>query len=309
MNVLLKILSLIIFLFLFFFSPQRTLAAFSFSIDNVSSTTISSGSQEIDVSLIINSLPSESFFRVALQKESGGSYYGYVKNNNGDWSAIQALSGDCSAYYRVSDTSTASLLLKFKLGEDIVVENGSYNLKAHRFTSTGNCSYTKATNDYAVTVLLSTPTSTPTPAPTNTPAPALTSTPIPTTTPTPTKTPTPTPKSVSGGGSSSTSTPKPTSPPTTAPTKILALSSQAAGGSGNINTAVSPTATSSPTPIKSGPTKKPTPTPIKSGQAAILGVTQNNLSKILIGLGIIFLATCGIIAFRSFKKEDKTTLK
>lgn len=303
MSLSVKILSLIILLFLlFFFFPLRTLAAFSFSIDNVNPTTISSGSQEIDVSLTINDLPSESFFRVALQKTSGGSYYGYVRNNNGDWSAIQPLSGDCSVYYRVTDTSTTSLLLKFKLGEDTSVENGSYNLKAHRFTSTGNCSYTKATNDYAVTVSLSTPTSTPTIAPTpTTAAPTPTKTP----TPTPAKTPTPTPKSSSSGGSSATATPKPTASPTPAPTKVLALSSQAAGGSGNINTAISPTATSSPTPTKE-PTKKPTPTKT----TAILGVAQANLSKVLIGLGVIFLAACGIIAFRSFKnrKEDKTTL-
>lgn len=167
---------------------------------------------------------------------------------------------------------------------------------------------TDGTGDW---VIFSAPTkgstnNTSTPAPTATSTPAPTNTPVPTTAPTPTpiKTPTPTPKS-STGGSGATATPKLTSQPTSAPTKVLALSSQAAGGSGSVNNLISPIASSSPTPTKSEPTKKPTPTIT----TAILGVAQSNLSKILIGLGIIFLATCGIIAFRSFRKEDKTMLK
>ncbi|MBI3093050.1 MAG: hypothetical protein HYZ02_02305 [Candidatus Levybacteria bacterium] len=293
-----KLWAVFFLFFLFFLFPQKTFAAFSFSIDSTSAGVVSSGDQEVDVNLSIVDLPSESYFRVALQKESGGSYYGYVKNNNGDWVAIQPFSADCSVYYRASDTSIISLQLQFKLGAN-EIDNGSYNLKAHRFTSTGSCSSTKATNDYAVTVSLSTPTSTPTLVPTNTPVPTATSVPTPTKTPTPApvKTPTPTPKSGSTSGSGTTSTP--------VPTKVLAFSSQAAGGSGNINTAVSPTVNLSPTPTKSESTKKPTPTPIKSGQTAVLGVAQSNLSKILIGLGVVFLAACGIMALRSFRKGKK----
>lgn len=143
-----------------------------------------------------------------------------------------------------------------------------------------------------------TATPTPVPSPTNTPTPTTAPTATKTPTPTPIKTPTPTPKSSSTGGAGATATPKPTLPPTSAPTKILALSSQAAGGSGNIKNSTSPIATSSPTPTKE-PTKKPTPTIA----TAVLGVAQSNLSKILIGAGVIFLLACGILAFRNFKRE------
>src|SRR3990167_11372362 len=126
-----NIFLLLPFLILFFLLSSKSYATFSFTIDSVSTATISSKDQEIDVDLNIIDLPSESYFRVALQKESGGSYYGYVKNNNGEWATIQSLSGDCSQYYKVSDTSTTSLKLQFKLGET-EIDNGNYNLKAHR---------------------------------------------------------------------------------------------------------------------------------------------------------------------------------
>lgn len=188
---------LLLFLIVVFSFPQKAFSAFSFNIASVSATTIFSGGQEIEATLVITSLPSESYFRVALQKDSGGSYLGYVKNNNGDWSAIQSLNGDCTIYYRITDTSTTSLLLKFKLGEDAVIDSGNYNLKAHRFTKTCT-SNTEATNSQSFTVNIPTPTSTSGPSPT--PGLTSTNTPIPTKVPTSTLTPTkkptntPTPK-------------------------------------------------------------------------------------------------------------------
>lgn len=116
-----------------------------------------------------------------MQKESGGSYFGYVKNNSGDWSMIQPLSGDCTIYYRIIDTSTSSLALKFKVGDDATIDNGIYKLKAHRFTKTCT-SNTEATNSATITV--SFPTSTPTPTQTSTPVSTNTQTPTPTKTPT-----------------------------------------------------------------------------------------------------------------------------
>lgn len=174
-----------IFLVLFLLLPQKTFATFNFNIATPSSTSITSGSQELNFTLNINNLPSESFFRVALQKQSGGSYYGYLFNNNGEWAAIQPLSGDCSIYYRVTDTTTSSINLKFKLGDDSSLDNGTYVLKGHRFTKTCS-SYTESTNSQNVMVSLPTPTPTPspTPTPTKTPSPsptqALTPTPTPT---------------------------------------------------------------------------------------------------------------------------------
>lgn len=186
-----------VFIFLFY-SPfvKSAVAVFSFNVASVSATTITSGSQEINANLNITSLPTgDSYFRVALQKE-GGSYFGYIKNNNGDWAAIQPLSGDCTVYYKVSDTSTTSLTLKFKLGDDAIIDNGNYNLKAHRFTSTCK-SYTEADNSssFIISMPTPTPTNTPTPTltPTNAPVPTSIPTSSPTNTPTPMKTPTPIP--------------------------------------------------------------------------------------------------------------------
>ena len=197
---------LLIFFFVtfvvFLFFPQKTqAAAFSFNIASSSATVITSGSQDIEASLNILNLPSESYFRIALQKESGGSYYGYVLNNNGDWAKIQTLSGDCTIYYKVSDILTTSLLLKYRIGDDIEIPNGNYYLKAHRFTKTCT-SYTEATNSLPLEVSFptQTPTSTPTPQPTptsqptNTPIPqSPSSTPVPTATTKPSLTPKPSP--------------------------------------------------------------------------------------------------------------------
>ncbi len=180
---------LIIIAVLFFFFPQKVEAAFDLNISSPSATLITSSTQEIDVSLNITDLPSESYFRVALQKESGGSYYGYIKNNNNEWSKVQTLSGDCLGYYKVSDLKTAIVNLKFKIGDDLLIDNGNYNLKAHKFTKTCS-SYSEGSNMLSMVITLPTPTPTqaPTTAPTTTPAP--TSKPQ---TPTPTIKPTTTP--------------------------------------------------------------------------------------------------------------------
>ena len=181
--------------FLFFscsllFSPDKVFAAFSFNILSVSTATINSGNQEITVELSISDLPSESYFRVALQKTSGGSYFGYIQNNNGDWATIQSLSGDCSIYYKVTDTNTSSLQLKYKVGDDTTIDSTSYKLKAHRFTKTCT-SYTEATNSADMTLNFPTPTPTPTPT---TQSSTATPTPAKTPSPSPIKTTTPSPK-------------------------------------------------------------------------------------------------------------------
>jgi hypothetical protein len=175
-------------LFLILFYPGKTSAAsFNFNIASISANTISSGTQEIDVNLNISNLPTgDSYFRVALQKENG-SYLGYVQSSNNDWSTIQTLGGDCTIYYKANDPATTSLTLKFKLGDDISLDNGNYKLKAHRFTSTCK-SYSEATNDFNINVNLPTPTPTPTLEPTE--SPTGISTPTPTITPKPTPTPT-----------------------------------------------------------------------------------------------------------------------
>lgn len=193
---------LVVFLLLFF--PEKAEAAFSFNIASSSATTITSGDQDIEVRLNVIDLPNESYFRISLQKEGGGSYYGYVLNNDGAWAKIQTLDGDCTTYFKVTDTSITSLSLKYKIGDDAEIANGNYHLKAHRFTVSCT-SYTEATN--SLSLIVSLPVSTPTPEPTEVPLPTDTPTPWPTDTPAPTLTP----------------TPKPTATPTKKPTPSLTL--------------------------------------------------------------------------------------
>lgn len=199
-----KILIFIHVAVILFVFPQVAEASFSFEMASPSATVISSGAQEISVNLNITDLPSESYFRVSLQKESGGSYYGFQLNNNGDWAKILTLSGDCTAYYKVSDITTETLSLRYKIGDDAEVSNGNYNLKSHRFTKTCT-SYTESVNSFAFIVSLPTPTPSPSPtptlAPTPTPTPTKTPTPVPTRSPTPiaTKTPISTPYQTQDG--------------------------------------------------------------------------------------------------------------
>jgi len=128
---------------------------------------------------------------VAFQKSEGSDYFGYIKNNVGDWVKINVLNGDCLVYYKVSDLSTTSLVLSLKIGLGYTLDNGTYRIRAHRFTS--GCSATESGESSVLTINLLLPTPTPTlsPEPTSTDTP--TPTPSPTPTPTATVKPTPTP--------------------------------------------------------------------------------------------------------------------
>ena len=129
------------------------------------------------------------------------------------------------------------------------------------------------------------PKLTPTAEPTNTPTP--------TPTPTSPKTPTPVPTSKVTSTPTSKSTSLPTSPST----------EQSAGESGkadlpleilgeNIAASSTPTAT-----------KKISGNPSATPASKVLGGRESNLSKVLIGLGVILLVSCGILAFYKRQKN------
>lgn len=118
-----------------------------------------------------------------------------------------------------------------------------------------------------------TPTPTPTTEPTNTPTPTIANTPTPTKTPTPTPVKTPT----------ATPTPKPQAKsPSPTPT----------------SKAQSP----APTAVLGEKTKTNTPTPTPTAPQKPQSSKSDSLAKILIGLGVVFLGACGILAFQSYKK-------
>jgi len=140
-------------------------------------------------------------------------------------------------------------------------------------------------------------TSAPVPTPTLTPAPTT----IPTNTPTPTKTPTPTPTT------KPTSTPKvptPTKIPTATPIKLGPTASPILIA----NDVEESTREALPTSILGESTESAvntvSPSPFAK-ETKTLASSTSNLSKILIGIGIIFLISCGILAFRGYIKSRK----
>ncbi len=233
----------ILLLFLSTVLPAR--AALSFSLESINPSIINSLEQEVEVKLNMTDLPSESYFRVAWKKEGSSTYFGYVKNQDGNWAKIGTLSSDCKNYYKVSNTGTTTLTLATKMGTDSNSETGNYLLKAHRFTS--SCA-SNSGSENELTVALNLPTLTPSSTPT----------PVPTPTPTPKSLPTPTPKSsparsvtpnIAGGP-----TPTPTlvaTPPVLA--QIAPSQSQDAGSAGQIVQArVSPVVSARPSPTVLG---------------------------------------------------------
>lgn len=189
------LISFLITTAIFLFFSGEVSAAFSFEIKSVQPNSVSSKSQEVEVVLDIKGLPSESYFRVGWQKQEGDPYFGYIKNNSGEWVKVISLSGDCSNYFRVSQTGDSQVTLLTKIGDDADLISGSYLIKGHRFTS--SCSATASTNTQTITVNLPDPTATPTltpPPPTSEPTLTPTPTEVPATaTPLPTNTATDTP--------------------------------------------------------------------------------------------------------------------
>ncbi len=75
------IITLLFYSFLIIFFSGQVFGTFSFQINQISPDTISSKEEEIIVNLAINDLPNDSYFWVAFQKNDGGNYFGYMKND------------------------------------------------------------------------------------------------------------------------------------------------------------------------------------------------------------------------------------
>lgn len=146
-----------------------------------------------DVSFLCSSCTSDSFLRGVFYP-SGTSYFGFTKDNGGNW--INAPGGGCTQYFKIAagdikeGSWSGALQFKVDSASSFYQGPGDYLFKVGRYTT--SCGATWSTE---TTITVTGPTPTPTPAPTNTPTP----TPAPTVTPTPipTKTPTSTPKPTS----------------------------------------------------------------------------------------------------------------
>ncbi len=179
------IICLIFLIFYYFYIPNNLYAAFSLKVASLSANVISSTEEAILVNLQITDLPSDSYFRVAFQKQEGAFYFGYIKNHLNQWIKV---SDNCNNFY-FTNKSTTELTIPLKIG-DYTIESGTYNIKAHRYTI--SCNSTVSINSLPIEIILPSPTptltSTLTPSQnySPTPLPTPTSTLIPTITPSPT---------------------------------------------------------------------------------------------------------------------------
>lgn len=251
---------------------------------------ISDTEQEVIVDVAINDLPSESYFRIALQQSAGKQYFGYMKNDKGDWVKIDS-SQDCKNYYHVYNVNTNSITLVTKIGQDNSdgLNNGQYSLKVRRYTAT--CSSSTDSDASMIQVNLPSPTSMDTPIPTPTKVPTPTHTPTPTKIPTPTRVPTPTKVPTITKVPTVTQTIVATKIPTNVPTKISVL---AASTSAMPTSFLSASVAASATPIKQ-----------KEKEVLVKGATTNYGAIIPFVVGGLFFLACGILIFiRNRRKND-----
>lgn len=189
---MLKILSLIFFLFLLF--PQETFAAIS--ITNVSPTVINSQDDVISITANASGLSSSTqYLQIVFTKEGETTnYFGLTQNLLGEWYKYKSgpsLTGDLQVYFYnftpVGGVWIGTVSAKLDIDDSGYKGTGNYIVKLAKYITSSSPTY--STNQYSITSNVSAPTPTPTPTPTSTP------TPIPTPTPTsaPTKTPSPTP--------------------------------------------------------------------------------------------------------------------
>jgi hypothetical protein len=273
MRAIVALIAVLFFLFnIFFISP--VIAATQISISDIPLTIDQANDFEVSILFACSSCTSDSYLRGVFYP-SGSSYFGYTQDNSGNWS--NAAGGSCTSYYKVllSDLSKEGTWSgKLKVKPDI--ENGFYNgpgeylFKVGRYTPSCGSPTWSSEATVAITGPTPTPTSAPTPVPTSTPTPA------PTNTPTPIKTPTP------------TSTLKPSVVPTEKETSLMDVLGEGTESGEMISS----------TDIQS------------SNEDTLIANKSRNSSnwfqRISIFVGIVFIASCGILTFREIKKRKLT---
>lgn len=272
-----KAIAVLVAFILLFILPVSIRTSFavtqSISLSNLPSTI--DQSQEFSLSLSF-SCPgcSDSYLRGVFYP-SGSSYFGYTKDNNGNWS--NAPGSNCTSFFKIaqSDLQTGSWsgVLSFKpdISSSYYNGPGEYSFKVGRYTS--SCGSPSTWSNEA-TIAITGPT--PTFSPTNTPTPPQpTSTPLPTPSKTPTVTPSLSPTSVNSPTQSQNSSAENVT--------NSVLGAQDTNSSNNQN---------------------------KSEQVKIAGATEHNIiGLIFIVLGILFLVLCGIVVAWNYREAILTKLR
>lgn len=240
----------------------------------------------VDVSITISATDGVQYYlRGVFYKEGSTNYCGYT------WNGAQWFNGPYSSdegwkYFLPitiqNDQWSGQLKAKIDSSDSGCKESGTYHFKIQRFTASGGSSFDTQTA-LSVAVVLPTPTPAPTAKPT------LTVKPSPTERPTATVKPSPTPKVILS--------PTPT---------------QEENGDALTKKTLYQTVTSTPikkqqqatvsSAFRMAKTVESTPSS-PSPTVAVLGVQESSTPKIFLGLGILFLSICGILAFRIYKRE------
>lgn len=197
-----KLLALFVYLFVFAVAPPVRAINFEISNASVSSENIISVDINLTDVTTANCPESKCFFQGFLRQTESDNYFGFTKNNTGDWIPYQPnpvssyiLSNYLYCEVQDSSCSIAGAQMKFNSDDPEYNGPGQYELKFGRYTGQSN----SRAGDFSNILLVDLTSSAPTPKPTDTPKPDSTETPTPkptitpTPTPSPTKTPTPTP--------------------------------------------------------------------------------------------------------------------
>lgn len=270
---MLKKILFVLVLFSFFLIPKKVFAV-SVSISNYPSSI---GSDAFNITVSVSGASAgTNYIRADLYKDGSQNYFGETHNGN-DWYS----GSDGKQYFPI--TIQAGTVwngqVQVRAGFPNISDydgQGSYKLRVRRYTSSGGQGGEEP-NLSAVSVTINIPTITPTPtsSPTPTNQPTPTKTPTPTDSPTPTKTPSPTP----------TKSQSPT------PTKFSSTSTPTLGSSRSSLSLASDTQGN-----VFEDNSSPTPTP----QVEVLGATTSKSPLLFIGLGLIFICVCGILAYFQF---------
>lgn len=226
-------------------------------------SSISSDAFNVDVS-IIGSNPGTNYLRVDLYKEGTTKYFGET------WSGTSWYEGsDGNQYFPIAigPESTASATIQGRVGNPTLGEYpgpGSFKLRIRRYTSSGN----PASKDQQtpVDVQITVPIQSPTPSPSSSPSPSSAPASSPTSSPTPSPSLTPSPKAVKVTGA-------------TLLGKILGEESSPAGFF----------------PWEATEEAK--------SQEATVSPRAKFISKLFLGLGLIFLVFSGVYLWYNLTKE------
>lgn len=280
---MIKFLRVFIFLILFLFFSSKEILAASVSVSNVPSSL--DKDQEFTVLVNISGAASNTnnYLRgVFYSSSSATSYFGYTFNNSSNWYNGSPSPIDSHQFFQIQigadGTWSGEIKAKADIESPYFKGNGEYYFKIGRYTANGT-----SVSDWSTPFL------------TSISFPTATFTPTPTLRPTATSKPSPTEKPTSTSKLLATQAIK-------LPTDSNALLVSSKKEISSTDREVEKSATDDPNSVLGEKSEK-SPTP-SSKETKVLSTSENNFSKIFIGIGIVLLAVCGILAFVKFRNKN-----